>query len=50
MSRIECETAAQCREIAARMEGLMEPAILFTLVAVIVFALAFNVYRVRKND
>jgi hypothetical protein len=50
MSRIECETAAQCRELAARMEALMEPLILVTLVGVVAFAFAFNVYRMKKYD
>lgn len=40
MGRIECETAAQCQEIAAASNGAVEAAIPVLLVASVVVAVA----------
>lgn len=50
MSRIECETAAQCHELAARMEALMEPLVPATLAIVVAFAVLFTIYQARRGD
>lgn len=45
MSRITCETAAQCREIARQFETVVEPAVLMLVigtVALVVFSIIYS--------
>lgn len=50
MTRIGCETAAQCQRFAEATHEAIEPAITVALVAVVLFAAAMVVYRGRKNE
>lgn len=48
MTRIECETAAQCQRFAEATHEVIDPAITVALVAVVLFAAGMVVYRRRK--
>lgn len=45
MTRIECETAAQCEQIAETMQGIMPKAIMATLVILVVAITLHTSYR-----
>lgn len=51
MGRIECETAAQCQQIAQEMQSVVEPAVTAMVIGTVAVAVGFTAYReVRRDD